>query len=94
MAVQRSDGSWLMDGMTPVDEWMTKLGLEELNDDDTGNNNTLGGFVMHQLGRIPRTADHFQFQHFHFEVMDMDGARVDKVLVKHLEEPKEAVPEE
>lgn len=93
MAVQRSDGSWLMDGMTPIDEWMTKLGLEELNDDDTGNNNTLGGFVMHQLGRIPRTADEFQFQHFQFEVMDMDGARVDKVLVKKHDEPKEAVPQ-
>jgi putative hemolysin len=94
MAIQRNDGSWLMDGMIPNDEWMTKLEIEELNDDDTGNNNTLGGFVTHQLGRIPRTADEFQFQHFHFEVIDMDGARVDKVLIKKLELPKEPVTEE
>ena len=44
-------------------------------------------------GRIPRTADEFPFQHFQFEVMDMDGARVDKVLVKKMDEPKEAVTE-
>jgi putative hemolysin len=49
--------------------------------EDTGNFHTLGGFVMHSLGRIPESGQHFEYDELRFEVMDMDGTRVDKVLV-------------
>lgn len=88
-SVQRSDGSWLMDGMIQTPDWCDEIGLDDLDDEETGNYTTLGGFVMHQLGRIPKAADHFEFRNFLFEVMDMDDKRVDKVLVKKMnEKPK------
>jgi putative hemolysin len=83
-AVRRADGSWLIDGMMQTPRWSDMLGLYELTDDETGNYNTLGGFVMHQLGSIPKAGDQFQFRQYQFEVMDMDGMRVDKVLVSKL----------
>ncbi|WP_017315614.1 hemolysin family protein [Mastigocladopsis repens] len=79
--VQREDGSWLLDGMLSVDEFLELFELEELLHEDRGSYQTLGGFVMAHLGRIPSAADHFEWQGMRFEVMDMDGNRVDKVLV-------------
>lgn len=81
---RRADGSWLIDGMMQNGRWNDLLGLHDLSEDEKGNYNTLGGFAMHQLGRIPKTGDHFEFHHHHFEIMDMDGMRVDKVLVKKM----------
>ena len=83
-AIQRPDGSWLIDGMMQTTRWNELLHLHDLNDDDSGNYNTLGGFVMHQLGKIPKPGDHFEFHNHYFEVLDMDGMRVDKVLVKKM----------
>ncbi len=80
-AVQREDGSWLLDGMLPIDEFFELFDLEEHLRDHQGNYQTLGGFVITHLGRIPSAADHFEWQGMRFEVMDMDGNRVDKVLV-------------
>jgi putative hemolysin len=80
-AVQREDGSWLLDGMLPVDEFLELFEMEELQFEERGSYQTLGGFVITHLGRIPAAADHFQWQGMRFEVMDMDGNRVDKVLV-------------
>ena len=77
-AVQREDGSWLLDGMLPVDELKGLLTLPVLPEE--GDYQTLGGFVMQQLGRVPKAADHFTWHDVRFEVMDMDGNRVDKVL--------------
>ena len=83
--VQREDGSWLMDGMLSVDELKEFLKLNELPEEKLANYQTLGGFAMTVLGRIPRPADHFEWGDYIFEVVDMDGFRVDKVLVKRSE---------
>ncbi len=80
-AVQREDGSWLLDGMLPVEKLKEIFELEDLPGEDRGNYQTLGGFVITQLGRIPAAADHFEWGGFRFEVMDMDGKRIDKMLV-------------
>lgn len=83
-AVQREDGSWLVDGMYSVEEFQKLFDIEELPGQERGNYHTLGGFVITYLGRIPAAADHFEWGDFRFEVMDMDGNRVDKVLVMPL----------
>jgi putative hemolysin len=79
--VQREDGSWLLDGMLPVEEFFERLEMENLPRDQRGNYHTIGGFVITNLGRIPTATDYFEWQGMRFEVMDMDGNRVDKVLV-------------
>jgi putative hemolysin len=80
-AVLRPDGSWLMDGLIPVPELKDRLELKELPDEDRGRYNTLAGMVMLLLGRLPKTADAVQWDGWRFEVVDLDGKRVDKVLV-------------
>src|SRR5215211_9408254 len=79
-AMQREDGSWLLDGMMSVDELQMLLDLDELPD-DSDDYDTVGGLLMAQLGRIPAVGDKFEWHDIRFEVMDMDGHRVDKVLV-------------
>ena len=81
-ATQRQDGSWLLDGMLPNDELMEIFNLRHLPDEEEYE--TLGGFVLLHLGRIPKPADQFEWGGLCFEVMDMDGNRVDKVLVTTL----------
>ncbi len=83
-AVQREDGSWLFDGMLPIDELKEILGMNDLPDEDRSGYQTLGGFVMTQMGNIPTAGQHFEWEGWRFEVMDMDGRRVDKVLVYNL----------
>ncbi|HLO88267.1 MAG TPA: hemolysin family protein [Nostocaceae cyanobacterium] len=80
-AVQREDGSWLLDGMLPVEEFLELFNMEELDSEEKGSYQTLGGFVITHLGRIPAAADHFEWHGMRVEVMDMDGNRIDKVLV-------------
>jgi putative hemolysin len=80
-AVQRADGSWLMDGLIPVPELKDRLELKEMPEEDRGRYNTLAGMVMLLLGRLPQTADAVQWEGWRFEVVDLDGKRVDKVLV-------------
>lgn len=80
-AVQREDGSWLLDGMLAVDEFFKIFEINELPTEHRGSYQTLGGFVITHLGKIPSAADNFDWEHLRFEVMDMDGNRVDKVLV-------------
>ncbi len=84
-ATQRQDGSWLLDGMLEVDEFKEIFDLNELPHEDEYE--TLSGFVMTSLGRLPQTADHFEWNNLRFEVMDMDGRRVDKVLVTSKPKP-------
>lgn len=78
-ATQRQDGSWLLDGMLEVDEFKEIFNLNDLPHEDEYE--TLSGFIMTSLGRLPQTADHFEWSNLRFEVIDMDGRRVDKVLV-------------
>lgn len=84
--IQREDHSWLVDGMTPIDEVIERLGLPPLPAQDQRVYQTLAGFVLHQLDRIPRSGDAFTWQGWCFEVVDMDGLRVDKVLVNKVGE--------
>jgi len=79
-AVRRADGSWLFDGLIPVPELKDRLDLKELPDEDRGRYNTLAGMVMLLLGRLPKTTDTVEWEGWRFEVVDLDGKRVDKVL--------------
>jgi putative hemolysin len=88
-AVQRKDGSWLMDGLIPVPELKDRLDVKELPEEDRGRYNTLAGMIMLLLGRLPRTADAVSWDGWRFEVVDLDGKRVDKVLVQRTETPGE-----
>jgi putative hemolysin len=85
LAVQRSDGSWLLDGLLPVDEVKELLGLPRLPEEDLGNYHTLGGFMFSQIGHIPKKAESFEWGGWRFEVMDMEKNRVDEVLAKRSE---------
>jgi putative hemolysin len=88
-AVRRADGSWLLDGLIPVPELKDRLELKELPEEERGRYNTLAGMIMLLLGRLPRTADHVEWNGWRFEVVDLDGKRVDKVLVQRTETPGE-----
>lgn len=81
--VQRDDGSWLVDGMTPVDEFEQLVGVRGLHDEE--GYSTVAGLVMHLLRTVPTTGDKAERPPLTFEVVDMDGRRVDKVLVHKLE---------
>jgi putative hemolysin len=78
-ATQRQDGSWLLDGMLSNEDFKELFNLRHLPDEEEYE--TLGGFMLMQMGRIPKAADNFEWNSLCFEVMDMDGNRVDKVLV-------------
>jgi putative hemolysin len=83
-SLQRADGSWLMDGLLPLDELQELFDLEDL---PAAGTETLGGLVMALLGRVPSAGDHCEWGGLRFEVMDMDRHRVDKVLVVPSEPP-------
>ena len=85
-AIQREDGSWLIEASMTVERFHALFELDELPGADTGGFHTIGGFVMHELGRVPRVSDHFECLGLRFEVVDMDKHRVDKVLVAKTEE--------
>ena len=81
LVLQREDGSWLLDGMLPVDEFKALFHLGPLPGEEQAVYHTLAGFVIMQLGRIPRAGEYFEWEGLKIEVVDMDGNRVDKVLV-------------
>lgn len=80
LALQRSDGSWLLDGLLAIDEMKQLLDIKELPEEDLGNYHTVGGFVIVHLGRIPKMTESFEWAGWHFEIMDMEKNRVDEVL--------------
>jgi putative hemolysin len=85
-AVKREDGSWLVDGMLSIDEFKEIFQLDHLDEEkdreEDATFQTLGGFVMFKLGRIPKETDKIESTNYVFEVVDMDGHRVDKILLK------------
>lgn len=83
-AVQRPDGSWLLDGALPVHQVRNLLHLGPLPGEEAGDFETLGGFLMASLGRIPEVGDAFVWDNRSFEVVDMDGRRIDRVLVSNV----------
>src|SRR3712207_4774955 len=79
--VGREDGSWLVDGLLAADELKGHLGTRGLPREGEADYQTVGGMVMEALGRVPEEGDRFEWEGYSFEVLDMDGRRVDKVLV-------------
>ncbi len=90
-AVRREDGSWLVDGLMSVGEAREALDLPPLPEEDEGVYHTVGGFVLHMMGTIPAAGQHFDWRDWRFEVMDMDGRRIDKVLVSARPQPPSAL---
>jgi putative hemolysin len=88
-AVQREDGSWLLDGTLSIEKFKQMFDVEELPDEAAGNFHTIGGFVMLQLGHVPKATDHFHWDGLCFEVVDMDRNRVDKIMVSPIPEEAE-----
>jgi putative hemolysin len=81
-AMRREDGSWLVDGLMDADMFKALLEIDELPDEALEIYQTVGGLVMHQIGAIPAVGQVFEWEGFRFEIVDMDGRRVDKVLVQ------------
>jgi putative hemolysin len=82
LIVPRAEGGWLVDGATPLDELAAAIGLEDLGKGT--NYHTAAGLVLHYLGRIPRVGATVEHRGFRYEVIDMDGRRVDKILLTPL----------
>ena len=83
-AVQRKDGSWLLDGLIPVPELKDRLEIGAVPEEELGRYNTLSGMLMLLLGRVPHTADVAEWEGWRFEIVDMDHKRIDKVLATKL----------
>jgi putative hemolysin len=83
--VQREDGSWLIDGFLEIEAFKELVERSRLAGEGSGDFHTVGGFAMHRLGHIPRTGERFETDGLGFEIVDMDGHRVDKLLVSLVE---------
>ena len=83
-AVQRDDGSWLLDGLIPIPELKDRTGLRAVPEEDKERYHTLSGMLLLLLGRLPQTADTVQWADWKFEIIDMDGKRIDKVLASRV----------
>lgn len=93
--VRRADGSWLLDGALPVHEVRDVLEIDEpLPGEEDGDYETLGGFLMFRLERIPDVGDATDWEGHRFEVVDMDGRRVDRVLVTMEDSGSISAPDE
>ncbi|WP_239649612.1 transporter associated domain-containing protein [Methylocucumis oryzae] len=80
--VEREDGSWLVDGGLSIQRLKLVTGMEGQLPGESGNSfNTVSGFILFYLEKIPRVADHFTYEEWYFEVVDIDGMRIDKVLI-------------
>ncbi|MFN0303218.1 MAG: hemolysin family protein [Burkholderiales bacterium] len=87
-ALARPDGSWLLDGFIPVPELKDRLELEAVPEEDKSRYHTLSGMIMLLLGRLPRTGDQVQWGGWGFEIVDMDGKRIDKVIATRTVAPR------
>jgi putative hemolysin len=83
-AVRRDDGTWLLDGMLAIPELKDVLELKAVVEEERGRYHTLAGMLMHLLGRVPVETDHVEWEKWRFEIVDMDGQRIDKVLASPL----------
>lgn len=91
-AVQREDGSWLLDGMIPIPELKDRLGLKTVPEEDKSTYHTLSGLMMWLLGRVPHTGDIGVWERWRLEVVDLDGRRIDKVLATYIPESEAEPP--
>ncbi len=83
-AIQREDGSWLIDGVMPVSELKARLDIRDLPDEDKGRYNTMAGLLQSVSGRLLKTGDRVECAGWRFEVVDLDGKRIDKVLASRI----------
>jgi putative hemolysin len=83
-ATGRDDGSWLLDGLMPVDELKSRLAIRELPDEERGRYNTVAGLLLAVSGHLPAVGERIACGDWLFEVMDLDGRRIDKVLAMPL----------
>jgi putative hemolysin len=91
--IPREDGSYLVDAQIPFYDFLRRMDQIEKMDEGEQDFDTLAGFILHHLERIPKTGDRFDWKGFDFEIMDMDGHRIDKVLVVVNEEIKNNLEE-
>lgn len=91
--VQRLDGSWLVDGLLEIEAFKELVEKPRLTGEGDGSFHTLGGYAMHRLGRIPRSGEGFEASGLRFEIVDMDGNRVDKLLVARIPPPADSAPQ-
>lgn len=89
-AMQREDGSWLLDGLMPVSELKARLEIRDLPEEDKGRYNTVAGLLMAVSGRLPGAGERIDCADWVFEVVDLDGRRIDKVLAQPVREPSDA----
>lgn len=89
-AVRREDGSWLMDALLQMDEVFSILGLRK-DEEEEGTQQTLAAFILRHMGEIPTAGNYIDKYNYRFEVVDMDGKRIDAVMVSILPEPKDEV---
>ncbi len=82
-AVKRKDGSWLLDGAMAIDDVERKLGISGLRQEESYS--TLAGFALSELGRIPEAGAAFTWRDWRFEIIDLDGRRIDKILASRIE---------
>jgi putative hemolysin len=90
-AVQREDGSWLLDGLIPLPELKDRLKLATVPEESRGRYQTLSGMLMVLTGRLPRVADAVEYSGWRFEIVDMDGKKIDKVLASRTA-PDDSIP--
>ena len=83
-ATQREDGSWLIDGLMPVSELKARLDIKELPEEDRGRYNTVAGLLQSVSGHLPSTGERIACAGWHFEIVDLDGRRIDKVMVTQI----------
>ena len=91
-AVQRADGSWLLDGLIPIPELKDRLGFGAAPEEELGRYNTLSGMMMLLLGRVPSVGDIVDWQGWRFEIVDMDKHRIDKVLASSSSRSRASTP--
>ena len=91
-ATQREDGSWLIDGVMPVSEFKARLGISELPEEDRGRYNTVAGLLMSVSGHLPAEGERIKCAGWLFEVVDLDGKRIDKILVSRIAAVAQAAP--
>jgi putative hemolysin len=91
--VEREDGSYLVDGQIPFYDFLTRFEKTEWMNEGEQEFDTLAGFILHQLERIPQTGDTLEWEGFRFEIVDMDAQRIDKVMVTVSKEIKEKMEE-
>jgi putative hemolysin len=79
--IQREENSFLIDALLPFEEFLQYFEIEEVAQEDKTGFHTMGGFILHLSKQIPKTGEKFEWKNYHFEVIDMDGNRIDKILL-------------